>query len=135
MLLVAISCYSFYAELARVLKPVGWLISNEAPGTPTYETWRTHLKDAEMIFHFASPDETATGFSNAGLRHIQVSENFDCITGTHRGHHKRVHGSTKQALRDALGDDGYAVLIVRMQNRIDAIENGTLLHCNFRAQK
>ncbi len=132
---------SFYAELVRVIKPGGWLIgsdwliSNEARGTPAYESWRTHLRDAGMIFHFVSFDETVAGFGNAGLHNVQVTDNFDWIGDVHKEQHQRVHGSAKQALLDALGDDGYEALVVRTQNRIEAVESGTLLHCNFRAQK
>ncbi len=132
---------SFYEELVRTIKPGGWLIgsdwliSNEAPGTAAYENWRTHLKDVGMMFHFVSPDETAAGFGNAGLKNVQVSDNIDWITGIHNEHHERVHGSAKQALLDALGSDGYEALVLRTRNRIDAVENGTLVHCNFRAQK
>ncbi|RLA07040.1 MAG: hypothetical protein DRQ59_14675 [Gammaproteobacteria bacterium] len=131
----------FYEELVRTIKPGGWLIgsdwliSNEAPGTPAYESWRTHLKDAGMIFHFASFDETVAGFNSAGLKNVALSDNFDWITGIHDEQHERVHGSAKQALLDALGGDGYDALVVRTRNRIEAVENGTLLHCNFRAQK
>ncbi len=132
---------SFYAELVRVIKPGGWLIgsdwliSNQATGTPAYESWRTRLKDAGLIFHFASFDETVAGFGNAGLENVQVSDNFDWINGIHDEHHERVHGSAKQALLDALGNDGYEALVVRTQNRIEAVKKGMLLHCNFRAQK
>jgi phosphoethanolamine N-methyltransferase len=132
---------SFYEELVRVIKPGGWLIgsdwliSNEAPGTPAYENWRAQLKDVGMIFHFASFDETVAGFNSAGLKKVAVSDNIDWITGIHDEHHERVHGSAKQALLDALGSDGYDALVQRTQNRIEAVENGTLLHCNFRAQK
>ncbi len=88
-----------------------------------------------MIFHFASFDETIAGFHNAGLKNVEVSDNFDWITAIHDEQHERVHGSAKQGLLDALGSDGYEALVLRTQDRIDAVENGTLLHCNFRAQK
>ncbi len=131
----------FYEELVRTIKPGGWLIgsdwliSNEASGTLAYEQWRTHLKDVGMIFHFTSFDETVAGFGNAGLGNVQVSNNLDWITGINDEHLERVHGSAKQALLDALGSDGYDALVLRTQNRIEALENGTLLHCNFRGQK
>ncbi len=131
----------FYEELVRTIKPGGWLIGSDwlisggAPGTPAYENWQTHLKDAGMIFHFSSVDETVTGFGNAGLRNVQVADNLDWITGINDEHLERVHGSAKQALLDALGNDGYDALVVRTRNRVEAIGNGTLLHCNFRAQK
>ncbi|MBT4889285.1 MAG: methyltransferase domain-containing protein [Rhodospirillales bacterium] len=132
---------SFYREILRVIKPGGyligsdWLSSHLSHQSEEYKNWLLHLKQAGMTFHFASHEETVEDLQNVNFENVSVTDNSRWISDINEQHIERVHGSAKQDLKSALGDDGYQALISRTQNRITALENGTLLHCNLRAQK
>lgn len=135
----------FYAEILRVLRPGAWFAGADwltgphgmtgGGGRRAYEAWRDQLESTGLEFHFTPAEDMAGDLEALGFEAVELVDRRDWAAPDAHGDHARITGPAREPLLAALGEEGYAGLVQRTECRIEALEQGALTYCHFRASK
>ena len=113
--LTAVACHmsdlaAFFAEIARVLKPGGWLAGSDwmiREKNQAYHIWDQMLRNRGLNFYFVDQGAFQSALEMVGFESIRFDDRTGAFTGFSANSSERVSTELKPSLLASLGEDGY----------------------------
>jgi phosphoethanolamine N-methyltransferase len=139
----AVACHmsdliGFFDEIARVLKPGGWLTGSDwmlREKNEAFHVWDNLLRDHGLNFYFVDQTAFENALDSSGFSSICFSDRTEAFTRFAAISRQRVEGELQASLQSSLGDEGYRAFIDWTQVRYDGLNNGAMWYQQFRGQK
>jgi len=128
----------FFGEIARVLKPGGWLTGSDwmlREKNEAFHIWDNLLRERGLNFYFVDQTAFEDALHSSGYSAICFSDRTEAFTRFAAISRQRVDGELQASLQSSLGDDGYRAFIDWTQVRYDGLNNGAMWYQQFRGRK
>lgn len=130
-----------FADIHRVLAPGGhfagsdWMTGKEAGFSRAFDDWTEDLRANDLRFIFGSLAFHRTALAAAGFADVALSDRSAETLADARAILDDSLGAGRGVLLGDLGPERYAGLVRRNRARVEALANGDLRRCHFRARK
>ncbi|MCZ6470496.1 MAG: methyltransferase domain-containing protein [Gammaproteobacteria bacterium] len=141
--LTAVACHmsdlgGFFEEIARVLKPDGWLAGSDwmvREKNQEFRVWDDLLRDRGLNFYFVDQPEFSRVLKSVGFQQIRFNDRTAAFTRFSAASSLRVAQELKPLLLSSLGDEGYRAFKQWTDVRYSGLKNGGMSYQQLYAQK
>jgi phosphoethanolamine N-methyltransferase len=141
--MTAVACHmsdlaGFFREIARVLKPGGWLVGSDwmiLEKNQAFHVWDKMLRDRGLNFYFADQAAFNAALESAGFEQIRFKDRTDAFTGYSAVSSERVANELKPSLLSSLGEDGYLAFKDWSEVRYAGLKQGGMLYQHLFGKK
>jgi SAM-dependent methyltransferase len=141
--MTAVACHmsdltGFFREIARVLKPGGWLFGSDwmiLEKNRAFHVWDKMLRDRGLNFYFAGQAAFNAALESAGFEQIRFKDRTDTFTDYSAVSGERVANELKPSLLSSLGEDGYLAFKDWSEVRYAGLKQGGMLYQHLFGKK
>ena len=112
-----------------------WMTGKEDDLSQAFIDWTEDLRASDLRFTFASLDFHRSTWQAAGFTDVELTDRSAETLADARDILEDSLGDGRAALLQDLGPERYEGLVRRNRARIEALANGDLRRCHFRAHK
>ncbi len=141
--MTAVACHmsdlrGFFEEIARVLKPGGWLAGSDwmvREKNREFRVWDDLLRDRGLNFYFADQPAFSKVLESVGFTQIRFNDRTEAFTRFSAASSLRVAEELKPLLLSSLGEEGYRAFKRWTDVRYSGLKKGGMSYQQLYAQK
>ena len=141
--MTAVACHmenlaEFFTEIARVLKPGGWLTGSDwmiREKNEAYHVWDKLLRDRGLYFYFVDQSAFSAALTTTGYSQIRFEDRTQAFTDFSAASSRRIEEELKPSLLASLGQRGYRDFKQWADVRYAGLEEGGMYYQHFHARR